>query len=93
MAKHNVADPTSKHFWKDLESMLLQVAVMKKSDYEFIQTKKCYLDSNGIPSVHSVQRYKMMFEEKCMLLVSLLQSLVFKARLHLRCGDSNFRPP
>ena len=45
-AKHNSADATSKTFWKDLESVLLQVAVPKKTEYEFIQIQKCKIDKN-----------------------------------------------
>jgi len=61
VAKHNSADRTSKVFWKDLESVLLQVAVPKKTEYEFIQTQRCKVDKNGIPSV---QKFKMMFESR-----------------------------
>jgi hypothetical protein len=61
MAKHASADPLCKSFWKDLESLLLQVAVPKDTEFEFIQTQKCKVDKNGIPST---QKFKMMFESK-----------------------------
>ena len=83
-AKHNSADPVSKHFWKDLESMLLQVAIPKKTEYEFIQTQKCKLDKNGIPSV---QKFKMMFEARACtsrILVASAKLAVFKSEYQLR---------
>ena len=61
MAKHNSADPTSKTFWKDLDSVLLQVTVPKKTEYEFIQIQKCKIDKNRIPSV---QKLKIMFKSR-----------------------------
>ena len=41
--------------------MLLQVAIPKKTEYEFIQIQKCKSDKNGIPSV---RKFKMVFEAK-----------------------------
>ena len=43
--------------------MLVQVEVPKKTEYEFIQTQKCKVDSNGIPS-NTCMKFKMMSEEK-----------------------------
>ena len=84
MAKHAAADPMSKNFWKDLETLLLQVAVLKKTDYEFIQTQKCHVDKNGIPTT---QKFKMMFEQKACAqrIISQASKLaVFKSEYQLR---------
>jgi hypothetical protein len=84
MAKHASADPLSKAFWKDLESLLLQVAVTKDSEFEFIQTQKCKVDKNGIPST---QKFKMMFESKACTarIISQASSFaVFKSEYQLR---------
>ena len=61
LAKHNCVDPTSKQFIKDLESLpvLLQIAVIQKTNYEFTQIKKCYLDNNGI---QRSSKFVMSFE-------------------------------
>ena len=62
MSRHNAVDPSSRQFWRDLETLLLQVALPRNTEYEFIQTQKCKMDNKtGIPSV---QRYKLMFESK-----------------------------
>ena len=84
MAKHAAADPTSKNFWKDLESLLLQVAIPNNTDFEFIQTQKCKRDKNGIPTV---QKFKMSFETKACtsrILAQASKLAVFKSEYQLR---------